>query len=120
MTIRFRNFIIAIILTGVILGIASILNQQWIFLLSNFGAIGLSVFGALLLILRFSSFISRQSFWYILFGTMNLSLGVVFILRIMMSKNNQGLPEFTCISTTIGLILLVDSLLLKRKPYEMT
>jgi hypothetical protein len=119
MNIRFRNFIIAIVVTGIILGIASILNLQWIFLLSNFGAIGLSVFGALLLILRFSSFVSRQSFWYILFGTMNLSLGIVFIFQNMVSKDNQGLPEFTWISATIGLILLVDSLLLKRNPNEM-
>jgi len=37
----------------------------------------------------------------------------------MVSKDNQGLPEFTWLSATIGLILLIDSLLLKRKPNEM-
>jgi hypothetical protein len=47
-----------------------------------------------------------------------LSLGLLSVYLYLAGNVNEGLPQFMCVNLLLGLVLLLDGLILKRKPYE--
>jgi hypothetical protein len=68
--------------------------------------------------MRLAFFISRQSFIYLWVGTVNLGFGLSSIYLYFFGNANFGLPQTLSINLTCGLILLIDGLILRRKPHE--
>ncbi len=119
MAIRYQNFIVSTIVAAAILGIVVYTKSEATYFLTIVGTIGLWIAAGLMMVLRFASFISREGFGYIFIGTANFSLGLLSIYLYLIGKVNEGLPQFMCVNLLLGLVLLLDGLILKRKPYEV-
>jgi hypothetical protein len=76
------------------------------------------ILAGLYLALRFSNFIRREQFIYIFIGSFNFSLGIHAIVVYLLGYQLVAYPEIMSANLAIGLIMLIDALLLKRKPYE--
>jgi len=115
---RFQNFIASLILVLSIFGVSTLFHPGMIFLLEMLAHFGFLILGGLFLVLRLTAFASRERFLYILIGTANLCLGLLAFYLYLTGKVNEGMPQTMTINCILGMILLIDALLLKRKPYE--
>jgi len=115
---RFKTFIFSFILAMAIIGLCGLLSADWIYLLSIVGHFLFLVLAGILLALRFGFFVYRQQFAYIFVATFNLCLGVHAVLIYLIGLLNINYPEMMSANLVAGIILLIDALLLKRRPYE--
>jgi hypothetical protein len=100
--------------------LAIVFPAGMIFLLQISAHFAFLVLGGLFLVLRFTAFTLRESLLYILIGTVNTFLGVLSLILFISGKVNQGMPENMSINLLLGVVMLIDALLLKRKTYEQS
>ena len=116
---RIRVFIWSAVLTIVSVSICSLVfSAGWIYLLevsTHFLFLALAV---IFLVLRLTFFLSREQFIYIFTGTMNLGLGLLSLGSYLIGYVTKDFPEMMSINLLLGLIMLIDALVLKRRPYE--
>lgn len=118
---RFKNFTISIILaTALITTCGWFLSAGWIYLLVITSHFLFLIVAGILLALRFSFFVYRQQFIYIFAATFNLILGVHAVFTYLFGPVNINYPEMMSINVLVGIVMLIDALLLKRKPYEQS
>jgi len=77
------------------------------------------ILAGLFLALRFSNFVRREQFVYIFIASFNLGFGIHAIVVYLLGYVIIAYPEIMSANLTAGLIMSVDALLLKRKPYEI-
>lgn len=119
MKLRYKIFIISITLATVfIISCGWFLSVGWIYIFVIAGHFLFLILAGLLIALRFSFFVYRQHFAYIFTATFNLCLGIHAIFSYLFGPVNINYPEMMSINLLVGAIMLVDALLLKRKPYE--
>jgi len=117
---RFKAFISSFILAMAIIGLCGLLPADWIYLLVIVGHFLFLILAGILLALRFGFFVYRQQFTYIFVATFNFCLGVYAVLVYLMGLTNINYPGMMSANLIAGIILLIDALLLKRKPYEQS
>ncbi|MBN8853357.1 MAG: hypothetical protein BGO55_12535 [Sphingobacteriales bacterium 50-39] len=118
---RFKTFIFSVILaTALISSCGWFLSAGWIYLLVIIGHFLFLILAGILLALRFSFFVYRQQFFYIFIATFNLCLGFHAVFSYLFGPVNINYPEMMSINLLVGMVMLVDALLLKRKPYEQS
>lgn len=118
---RFKNFIISTILATVFITTCGwSLSAGWIYLLVITSHFLFLIVAGILLALRFSFFVYRQQFIYIFTATFNLILGVHAVFAYLFGPVNINYPEMMSINLLVGIVMLIDALLLKRKPYEQS
>lgn len=119
MKARFTSLVVSVLLLLIVTGISGLLlSAEWVFLLLEFGHFLFLIGSALFLVLRFTYFMRREQFIYIFVGTVNVWLGLLALYLYWFGHMNIGLLQTMVINFLLGLIMLVDALLLKRKPYE--
>ena len=116
---RFKAFIFSsIISTAFITFCGLFLSAGWIYLLVIISHFLFLILAGILFALRFSFFVRRQQFAYISTATFNLCLGLHAVFAYLFGPVNINYPEMMSINFLVGALMLVDALLLKRKPYE--
>ena len=120
MDTRLSNVIIGIILCLVFTLLGSrmptppgniIDNVFFVALFSHFAFL---ILGVLSLILRYSNFIYRHTFFYVFIGISNTWLGVLEFMLYFIGKVNSSALEAGIPNLLIGIILLIDEF--RRKP----
>ena len=116
---RFKIFIISFILASTFISSCGwFLPVGWLYLSVIASHFLFLILAGVLLALRFSFFVKRQQFVYIFIATFNICLGLHALFSYLFGPVNINYPEMMSINTLVGAIMLVDALLLKRKPYE--
>ena len=114
METRLSNIIIGIILCLVFTLLGSripappgniIDNVFFVAIISHFAFLAL---GVLSLVLRFSNFIYRHTFFYVFMGVSNTWLGVLEFALYFIGKVNSSVLEAGTPNLLIGIILLID------------
>jgi len=109
-----------------ILAVALIASCGWLFSTAQLYVLEISVhflflfLAGILISLRFAFIVNRQQFVYIFTATFNLSLGLSAVLAYLIGQVLISYPEMMSINLLVGAVMLVDALLLKRKPYEQS
>jgi len=117
---RFKTFIVSFILAIAIITSCGFLPGGSIYLLVIIGHFLFLILSGLFLALRFSNFVYRQHFIYVFIATFNLSLGLHAIVVYLLGYVTINYPEMMSANLVVGILMLVDALLLKRKPYEQS
>jgi hypothetical protein len=77
------------------------------------------ILGGVFLALRFSNFVRREQFSYVFIANFNFVLGLHAIVIYFLGYTTLAYPEIMSANLAVGSLMLLDALLLKRKPYEL-
>jgi hypothetical protein len=115
---RFKDFIISTIVSLVIIVSFAFFAGGSVYLMVIIGHYLLLILAGLFLALRYSNFIYREQFFYILIGSFNLSLGLHAFAVYLLGYVIVNYPEMMSANLAVGTLMLIDALVLRRKTYE--
>jgi len=117
---RIKTFFVAFVLSMIIITAAGFFSDGAVYFLVMLSHFLFLILAGLFLALRFANFVYRQQFIYIFIATLNLSLGLHAVVVYLLGYVIIGYPEMMSANFSFGVLLLIDALFLKRKPYEKT
>jgi hypothetical protein len=116
---QIKNLVYSTILAIVLIGSCGrFLSSAQLYVLEISAHFLFLILAGIWIALRFAFIVYRQQFLYIFIATFNLYLGLSAVLVYLIGQVLINYPEMMSINLLVGAIMLVDALLLKRKPYE--